>query len=46
MGFGKPKQIKMIKNCYTKSERGRALWDLIENKWKWPKRKKMWTAPL
>ena len=30
----------MIKNCYQRRhERGRALWDLIEKKWKWPKKK-------
>ena len=29
----------MIKNCYSrKKERGRALWKLIETKWKWPKK--------
>ena len=39
MGFGKPKQIKMIKNCYSRKKmRGRALWKLIETKWKWPKK--------
>jgi len=39
MGFGKPKQIKMIKNCYSRKKmRRRALWKLIETKWKWPKK--------
>ena len=29
----------MIRNCYSrKKERGRALWKLIETKWKWPKK--------
>ena len=29
----------MIKNCYSRKKmRGRALWKLIETKWKWPKK--------
>ena len=39
MGFGKPKEIKMIKHCYSRKKvRGRELWKLIETKWKWPKK--------
>ena len=38
--MGKKEEIKMIRNCYSrKKERGRALWKLIETKWKWPKKK-------
>ena len=29
----------MIRNCYSRKKmRGRALWKLIETKWKWPKK--------
>ena len=37
--MGTAQQIKMIQNCYNRKKmRGRALWKLIETKWKWPKK--------
>ena len=39
MGLGKPKEIVMIRNCYQRRKaHGRALWKLIEEEWKWPKK--------
>ena len=41
MGLGKPKEIVMIRNCYQRRKaHGRALWKLIEEEWKWAKKKK------
>ena len=40
MGLGEPKKMKMIRNCYQRRKaHGRALYELIEKKWKWPKKK-------
>ena len=39
--MGTKKQIQMIQRSYSRRKvRGRALWTLIEEKWKWPKKKK------
>ena len=39
MGLGTKKEIKMIENLYKRDGvHGRALWKLIETKWKWPKK--------